>query len=228
MRAMILAAGRGERLKPLTNTCPKPLIPVRGKPLIVYHLEKLAACGITDVVINLAYLGEHIQTALGDGSAWGLRIQYSLEHPVKETGGGIFQALPLLGNEPFMLLSADIWTDYPFEQLPMTVNGLGHLVMVDNPAYHSKGDFHLSTNGLLSSMSAQAPSYTYANIAILHPDLFLGCEPGSAFKLGPLLHHACEKGLITGEHYSGKWVNVGTVDELNSLEYSLLNPSQVT
>lgn len=226
MRAMILAAGRGGRLKPLTDTCPKPLIPVLGKPLIVYHLEKLASIGVQEVVINVSYLAETIQNTLGDGRTYGLHIQYSVEAPVKETGGGIVQALPLLGDKPFLLISADIWTDYPFENLPFQLQGLGHLVLVDNPAYHPEGDFSLSEDGRLLLPDPALGTLTYGNIAILDPKLFQGCPQNTPFSLGPLLRKACEANLMTGETFQSKWANIGTEQCLNSLEYELSQKPQ--
>lgn len=226
MRAMILAAGRGERLRPLTDQCPKPLLPVLGKPLIEYHIEKLAAIDIREIVINVAYMGVQIQEQLGDGSRFGVDILYSVESPVKETGGGIHQALPLLGNAPFMLISADIWTDYDFKKLPSIVKGLGHLVLVDNPPYHQEGDFSLQADGLLLPADKTLGTLTYGNIAVLHPDLFEDCEQNAAFQLGPLLRQATAQGQMTGEHFQSQWANIGTVQCLNSLVYELSQKSQ--
>lgn len=232
MKAMILAAGRGERMRPLTDNIPKPLLPIAGKPLIAYHLIALANAGIRQVVINLAYLGQQIQNTLGDGHNYGVHIDYSFEPQVLETGGGIYQALPLLGSEPFIVLSADIWTDYPLQRLlqrlPHSFNGLAHLVMVDNPEFHPHGDFCLHngllyndplsvvnkttgniTNGTTDNTTDKPSKLTFANIGIYRPELFQHCQAG-VFPLINVLNPAIADGKISGEYYQGDWANLGT------------------
>ncbi len=219
MKAMILAAGKGERLRPLTLHTPKPLVPVAGVPLIEYHLRALAAAGITEVVINHAWLGQQIEDHLGDGARFGVHIRYSAENEPLETGGGIFRALPLLGREPFVLVNGDIWTDYCFTALPSRLAGLAHLVLVDNPAHHPEGDFVLQDGQVLGS-SAGLPSLTYSGLAVLSPQLFAGCAQG-AFKLAPLLRQAMDAGQVSGEYYLGHWVDVGTHERLAEVEQLL-------
>ena len=216
MKAMILAAGKGERMRPLTLATPKPLVPVAGVPLIVYHLRALAAAGFTEVVINHAWLGQQIEDYLGDGSRYGLRINYSAEGEPLETGGGIFRALPLLGNEPFLVVNGDIWTDYEFASLPRALSGLAHLVLVDNPEHNADGDFLLNGSSV-ESMQGRQPRLTYSGIAVLHPQLFSGQVDG-AFKLAPLLRQAIEHGQVSGEHFSGHWIDVGTHERLAAVE----------
>lgn len=214
-RAILLSAGRGERMRPLTDTLPKALIPVKNKALIIHQLEKLSSIGIREVVINISHLADKIRDALGDGKKFNLKIIYSYEPEMLETGGGIFNALPLLGNEPFLVISSDIYTDYPYEKLLPSIHGnaLAHLVLVPNPDFHPKGDFSLDPDGLVNNI----PSYTYANIGLYHPDFFKGCTPGR-FRLGPLLREASERHLVTGELYEGLWYNVGTAEELSKIE----------
>jgi len=224
MRAMILAAGRGERLRPLTDLCPKPLIQVAGKPLIVYHLENLHAAGITDIVINLGHLGEQIFAALGQGEAWDVKITYSWESPILEVGGGIFKALPLLGEEPFMIVNGDIWTDYPLSELPHHPNGLAHLVLVNNPAHNLKGDFAINEQGRLCNQSFN--TYTYSGVSVLHPALFAGCPANVAFRLRPLLDKALENQQLMGEYYRGQWTDVGTLERLDQLQQMLLTSTK--
>ncbi len=210
MKAMILAAGKGERMRPLTLHTPKPLLPVAGKALIEYHIEALAAAGITGLVINHAWLGQQVEQALGDGSRYGVSIVYSRETEPLETGGGILRALPLLGDDPFVLVNGDIWADYDFARLPQQPDGLAHLVLVDNPEHHGGGDFALEQGQV---RSAGAAMLTYSGIAVLHPQLFAGCA-GGAFRLAPLLRAAMEEGLVSGEHFAGRWLDVGTVERL--------------
>ena len=219
MKAMILAAGKGERLRPLTLHTPKPLVPVAGVPLIEYHLRALAAAGITEVVINHAWLGQQIEDHLGDGARFGVHIRYSAENEPLETGGGIFRALPLLGSEPFVLVNGDIWTDYRFTALPASLAGLAHLVLVDNPAHHPEGDFVLQ-HGQVFGSSPRLPSLTYSGLAVLTPQLFAGCVEG-AFKLAPLLRQAMDAGQVSGEYYLGHWVDVGTHERLAEVEQLL-------
>ncbi len=215
MKAMILAAGRGERLRPLTLTTPKPLLPVRGRPLIAWHLEALARAGVREVVINLSWLGERIRTALGDGAVYGVAIRYSDEGPEPlETGDGIFQALPLLGREPFLLVNGDVYTDFDLGRLRCAPAALGHLVLVPNPPHHPLGDFALE-RGLIGESGE--PRYTYAGIGVLHPELFSGCSAGR-FALLPLLRRAIALGRLQGELYTGAWTDVGTLERLNGLQ----------
>ena len=214
MKAMLLAAGRGERLRPLTDRQPKPLLLVRGKPLIVWHLEALARAGIAEVVINLSWLGEQLRARLGSGSDWGLHIEYSDEGPEPlETGGGIFRALPLLGPAPFLLVNGDVFTGYDLRRLVPEPGAQAHLVVVPNPAHHPQGDFALE-QGLLSLSGT--PRYTYAGIGLFTPKLFEGCRDGK-FPLLPLLHRAIGAGQLRGELYSGPWVDVGSPERLAAL-----------
>ncbi len=217
MKAMILAAGKGERLRPLTLHTPKPLVPVAGVPLIEYHLRALAAAGITELVINHAWLGAQIEAHLGDGARFGVSIAYSPEGEPLETGGGILRALPLLGEQPFILLNGDIFTDYPFAQLNRPLSGLAHLVLLDNPSHNVQGDFTLLANGQLVDAQPGQPSLTYSGMALLSPQLFAGCQPG-AFKLAPLLRRAMAQGLVSGERYAGRWVDVGSLERLAEAE----------
>lgn len=219
MKAMILAAGRGNRLRPFTDTVPKPLIPVVGKPLIVHHLLRFAAAGITDIVINVSYLAEQIQTVLGDGSAYGVSIHYSVEPTALETGGGICQALSLLGNEPFIVMSSDVWTDYPLEnlkQIKLKNNNdyLAHLVMVNNPNHNTQGDFHFADNQLTINSDLKL---TYSGFGIYHPDLFKH-QQTKIFKLADLLKTAITKNKISAEYYKGNWIDVGTPERLQFLK----------
>lgn len=216
MKAMILAAGKGERLRPLTLHTPKPLVRAGGVPLIEYHVRALAAAGFTELVINHAWLGEQIEAYLGKGDRFGVRIDYSAEGEPLETGGGIYRALPLLGDQPFAVVNGDIWTDYSFAALAQPLAGLAHLVLVDNPAHHPTGDFSLA-EGRVIDRDAPATAFTYSGIAVLHPRLFEGCAAG-AFKLAPLLRQAIAAGQVSGEHYSGRWIDVGTHERLAEVE----------
>ena len=218
MKAMILAAGKGERLRPLTLHTPKPLVRAGGVPLIEYHLRALKRAGFTDVVINHAWLGQQIEDYLGDGQRLGLNIAYSPEGEPLETGGGIFRALPLLGDEPFLVVNGDIWTDCDFAPLKAPIKGLAHLVLVDNPLHHPTGDFALVGGEVRDDASLSR--LTYSGIAVLHPQLFAGCSAG-AFKLAPLLREAMGKGQVTGEHFTGRWVDVGTHERLADVEQML-------
>ncbi len=216
MKAMILAAGKGERLRPLTLHTPKPLVRAAGVPLIEYHVRALAAAGFTELVINHAWLGQQIEDYLGDGARFGVRIAYSAEGEPLETGGGIFQALPLLGDQPFVLVNGDIFTDYPFAQLRRPLSGLAHLVLVANPAHHASGDFCLQ-DGQVSDTHAGGGNLTYSGLAVLSPALFADCQPG-AFKLAPLLRQAMAAGQVSGEQFAGCWVDVGTHERLAEVE----------
>ncbi len=217
MKAMILAAGKGERLRPLTLHTPKPLVRAGGVPLIEYHIRALAEVGIDELVINHAWLGEQIEAYLGDGRRLGVRIQYSAEGEPLETGGGIHRALPLLGAEPFIVVNGDIWTDYDFGALKRPLKGLAHLVLVDNPAHNLKGDFSL-VDGCIGD--GDTATLTYSGIAVLSPQLFSGCNAGS-FKLAPLLRQAMAVGKLSGEHYRGRWIDVGTHERLAEVERTL-------
>ena len=219
MKAMILAAGRGERMRPLTDHTPKPLLWVAGKPLIAHHLEALRAASIGEIVINTGHLGEQMQAALGDGRNWGVRIAWSPEPPeALETGGGIFQALPLLGPEPFLVVNGDVWTDYPFARLPAMPTGLAHLVLVSNPPHHPLGDFALAAEGRVGESGPRR--LTFSGISVLRPNLFAGCAPGR-FPVGPLLRRAMAAGQVSGEHYAGGWRDIGTPQRMAELDREL-------
>lgn len=212
--AMILAAGRGERLRPLTDRVPKPLLPVRGKPLIEYHLERLAQAGIGRIVINLAWLGRMLREALGDGSRFGVRIDYSEEAPrALETGGGIFRALPLLGEATFLVVNGDVFTDYPFARAGLAPGCDAHLVLVPNPPQHPDGDFGLQ-QGL--AIPDARERYTFSGIATYRREFFAGCTDG-AFPLKPLLLRSMAAGRCSAEIYHGSWQDVGTVQRLEAL-----------
>ncbi len=217
MRAMILAAGRGERMRPLTDHTPKPLLQAGGKPLIVWHLEKLAAAGFREVVINHAHLGEQIEQALGDGAKWGVRIAYSPEPPgALETAGGIATALPLLGDAPFLVVNGDIYCDVDFGRFSRSTVAGAHLVMVANPAHHAGGDFSLDGERVIRANGEQ--TLTYAGIGIFSPAFFAGVQPGTIMKLRPLLDAAIAAGTLTGERFAGRWVDVGTPQRLAELD----------
>ena len=220
---MILAAGRGERMRPLTDRTPKPLLPVAGKPLIVWHLERLARAGCRRIVINIAHLGEHIEALLGDGDAWGLEIRYSSEPPgALETAGGIAQALPLLGDEPFLVVNGDIYCDFDFATLPALGSGdLAHLVLVDNPAHHRQGDFALDSNRVAND----GQRLTFAGIGVYRPQLFAAIAAGERAKLAPLLTQAIDAGRVSGQMHRGRWVDVGTPERLAALDADLRQAS---
>ena len=224
MKAMILAAGRGERMRPLTDHTPKPLLLAGGKPLIVWHLERLAAAGFREIVINHAHLGSLIEKTLGDGSRWGLHIQYSPEPPgALETAGGIAAALPLLGEHPFLVVNGDIYCDCDFGRFSWsTVIGwqpTAHLVMVANPAHHAGGDFSLDGERVIYASGEQ--TLTYAGLGVFSPDFFANVKPGSVMKLRPLLDAAIAAGALTGERFAGRWVDVGTPQRLAELDKEL-------
>lgn len=218
MKAMILAAGRGERMRPLTDHTPKPLLEVGGKALIEYHLTALHQAGVREIIVNHAWLGEQIEARLGNGERYGLQIQYSAEEPVAlETAGGIIQALPRLGSEPFIVVNGDIWCDYPMQQLPQQLDGLAHLVMVDNPPHNPQGDFCLKAGRL---QVEGHDKLTYSGIGVYHPQLFAGLQAGIR-PLAPLLKAAMAKGLVSGEHYRGHWLDIGTPERLQELDTEL-------
>jgi MurNAc alpha-1-phosphate uridylyltransferase len=214
MKAMILAAGRGERMRPLTDRVPKPLLMVRGRPLIEYHLHALRQAGITDIVINLGWLGARLRDHVGDGRRFGLKVAWSEEgYPPLETGGGILHALPLLGAEPFWLINGDVFCDYPFAPRPLAAGMLAHLVLVPNPEHHPDGDFGLADGAVVDAEDARL---TYSGLAIIDPRLLAGHPPGR-FPLAPLLRAAAVRGQVSGELFKGPWSDVGTPQRLASL-----------
>ncbi|KRC69315.1 D-glycero-alpha-D-manno-heptose 1-phosphate guanylyltransferase [compost metagenome] len=223
MRAMILAAGRGERMRPLTDRLPKPMLPAGGKPLIVWHLERLAAAGIHDVVINHAWLGHEIERALGDGRAHGVRIRYSPEQTALETAGGIAQALPLLGDDPFLVINGDIWCDWNPATARDVAPGLppagAWLLLVDNPVQHPAGDFHLTPDGRVHAEGE--PRLTFAGVGVYHPSLFADVPRGAAAPLAPLLRQAMARDMARGARHPGRWTDVGTPQRLADLDSQL-------
>ncbi|MEJ1353060.1 MAG: nucleotidyltransferase family protein [Candidatus Sedimenticola sp. (ex Thyasira tokunagai)] len=215
LSAMILAAGRGERMRPLTDHIPKPLLPVAGKPLIEYHIAALAAAGIRRIVVNHSHLGDQVETFLGTGECWGVEILFSPEPPgALETGGGIFNALPLLGSGPFLVINGDVWCDYDLSQAACPAGRLAHLVLVNNPEHHPEGDFCLD-RGVVSE--GEAGCFTFSGIGIYRAELFSDSEPG-AFPLAPLLRRTMGRGLVSGELHVGSWIDVGTPERLAMLE----------
>jgi MurNAc alpha-1-phosphate uridylyltransferase len=214
MKVMLLAAGRGERMRPLTDTTPKPLLSIAGKSLIEHQLEKLVNAGFTEIVINHAYLGEQIVQKLGDGSAYGAMISYSAEPKILGTAGGIVNALPLLGSEPFLVVNSDVWTNFPFQTLNNSLKTLAHLVLVPNPAHHPTGDFHLQ-NGIVSR--DYEPKLTFSGIGVYHPDLFSLEIEETVFGLAPLLIKAMNMQQVSGQSFTGTWVDVGTPERLESI-----------
>lgn len=214
MKAMILAAGRGERMRPLTDNLPKPLLQVGDKSLIERLIEALVHAGVRDIVINHAHLGQQIVEVLGDGQRYAARIIYSHESGGGlETGGGILQAMHLL-DDPFLVVNGDILTDFPFERLPPTLSGLAHLVLVDNPPHHPQGDFVL----VGQRVQAEGPArLTFSGVGVYSKELFKGCIPGK-FPLAPLLRAAMARGEVTGEHYAGDWWDIGTPERLDQLD----------
>lgn len=218
MKVMILAAGLGTRMRPLTDHCPKPLLDVAGKPLVVRHIERLAEAGFTELVINIAHLGDMIEARLGNGSEWGVRIVYSREAQPLETAGGIVNALPLLGDSPFIVLNSDIWCDYPLSQLRShCLQGLGHLVLVNNPEHNRQGDFVLRNHRVVPRNTAAG--HTFSGLSLLHPALFAGwrARAGEPFPLREVLLPAMQAGQISGECYDGYWLDVGTPERLQTL-----------
>jgi len=219
MKAFILAAGRGERMRPLTDTTPKPLLTVGDESLVVHTINRLVQAGITDLVINLAWLGEQIEQSLGDGGRFGAFIRYSREGDALETAGGIVQALPLLGDSPFLVVNGDIWTDYDFSRLASrSLDGmLAHLVMVDNPDHHPHGDFVLHGNRLVE---ADGEQLTYSGIGLYSPKLFSALSPGKR-PLAPLLRKAISNSQLSGEKFQGQWLDVGSPERLQQLNQQL-------
>jgi MurNAc alpha-1-phosphate uridylyltransferase len=238
MKAMVLAAGRGERMRPLTLDRPKPLLEVAGLPLIVHHLHALAMAGFREVVINVSWLGEQIRAALGDGSRYNVRIEYSDEGPEPlETGGGIFRALPLLGPVPFLVLNGDVWTDYPYAKLRESLrpDDLAQLVLVPNPAHNARGDFVLSAGRIVEparepgntvgrrdrgESGTEGERLTFSGVGVYRPELFAGCEDG-IFKLAPLIRSAAREGRVGGELHDGEWMDIGTPARLAELDRRL-------
>lgn len=230
MKALILAAGLGERMRPLTNTTPKPLLLAGGKPLIVWHIEKLAAIGVRDIVVNTSWLADQFPDVLGDGAQWGVRLHYSFEGPIPlETGGGMWHARGLLGDAPFIAVNGDIWTDFDFAALPREPDGNAFLVLVDNPVQHPGGDFALHGDKLASDGDARL---TFSGIGVYRTALFdgwretIGDAPGAKespprFKLAPLLRTAMDAGRVSGCHHTGQWTDVGTPERLAQLDASL-------
>jgi MurNAc alpha-1-phosphate uridylyltransferase len=218
MKAMLLAAGRGERMRPLTDSVPKPLLRVGGRALIAWHLAALARAGIREVVINLSWLGEQLRAALGDGSDFGVRISWSEEGPVPlETGGGIFHALPQLGPGPFLVVNSDIWTDVDFGRLTLEPEAHAHLVLIANPPHHPRGDFGLDRGFIVNRDSDR---FTYSGVGVYRPEFFAGCMPGR-FPLLPVLNRAIAARLVRGQLHRGEWWDVGTAERLANLEKRL-------
>jgi MurNAc alpha-1-phosphate uridylyltransferase len=218
MKAMLLAAGRGERMRPVTDSLPKPLVQVGGRALIAWHLAALARAGIREVVINTSWLGEQLRAALGDGREFGVRITWSDEGPVPlETGGGIFRALPWLGPEAFLVVNADIWTDADFGSLSLEPGSEAHLLLIPNPPHHPRGDFGLDGDEVVNR---DADRFTYSGVGIYRPEFFAGCMPGR-FPLLPLLNRAIAARRVRGQLYQGQWCDVGTVERLEKLSARL-------
>ncbi|WP_227367643.1 N-acetylmuramate alpha-1-phosphate uridylyltransferase MurU [Halomonas sp. M20] len=215
MKAMILAAGLGTRMRPLTDHTPKPLLKVGGKSLIMHHLERLKVVGIEDIVINVSHLGEQIIEALGNGEGHGVHIQWSREELPLETGGGIHKALPLLGEAPFLLVNGDIWCDLDPDWLAPLNGDLARLVLTDNPDHHPGGDFHLDADGRVQTTGE--PCLTFAGISLIDPALVANHSPG-AFPLAPLLRNAIAADRVSGCHYTGPWTDVGTPQRLQELD----------
>lgn len=220
MRAMILAAGRGERMRPLTDHTPKPLLQVGGKPLIVWHIERLARAGFTELVINHAHLGQQIEDSLGDGQQWQINIHYSAEGTALETAGGIAYALPLLGDQPFLVVNGDVFTDIDYASLLLPADKLAHLVMVDNPPQHAAGDFGLKDGVVFESAEHRL---TFSGVGVYHPALFDSVKRGQAAKLAPLLKAAMQPHRVTGQHHHGLWHDIGTPERLEQLDHWLNN-----
>jgi len=219
MKAMILAAGRGERMRPLTDRTPKPLLRAGGKSLIEHQIERLRATGFTDLVINHAHLGAQIETALGDGSRYGVSIRYSAEGDGRalETGGGIHRALPLLEPGPFLVVNGDVWSDIDYGTLALAQHDLAQIVLVGNPPHHPDGDFALAGDRVRTDAT---PRLTFAGVGLYRPELFTGCQPG-AFPLGPLLKRAMAAGQCGGTHHRGVWLDIGTPERLQTLDRML-------
>jgi MurNAc alpha-1-phosphate uridylyltransferase len=228
MKAMILAAGLGERMRPLTDHTPKPLLQAGGKPLIVWQIERLRRAGFTDLVINHAHLGMQVETALGDGAALGVRIAWSDEGTPLETAGGIAKALCLLGDTPFVVTNGDVYTEFDYARLRGVLDEmtrdpghLAHLVLVDNPPHHPQGDFLLADGKVSQPLAHALGRLTFSGIGCYRPELFAGIVPGDKAKLAPLLYRAMQVDGVTGEHYSGRWADIGTPQRLADLDAEL-------
>ena len=216
MKAMILAAGRGERLRPLTDNIPKPLVPVAGRPIIEYTIDALERAGYKDLIINVAHLGDKIEMCLREANRFNVKISYSREGPVGlETGGGIFRALPLLGKDPFVVVNGDIFCEFAYQTLAGKPRGLAHIILVPNPDHNPCGDFSLTDGGAVYEGGNQ--SYTFSGIGIYRPELFEGCK-GGKFPLAPILQQAMRRGEVSGEVYQGLWMDLGTLERLHALE----------
>ena len=216
--ALIYAAGRGERMRPLSDATPKPLLRVGGKALIEWHLDALATAGVREVVINTSHLADQFPAALGDGERWNLHIAWSYEGPEPlDTGGGMLRARPLLGSEPFIAVNGDIWTDFDFSTLPPAPIGVAHLVLVDNPPHHSAGDFDLRDGRVLDSDAARL---TFAGIGVYRAELLAKARPGR-FSIVPVLRAAMREGTVGGEHFTGRWSDVGTPQRLADVENTI-------
>ncbi len=223
MKAMILAAGRGERMRPLTDTLPKPLLQVAGKALIEYHIEALHKAGINELVINHAWLGNKIEQHLGNGRRFGVQIRYSREAQALETAGGIRQALPLLGNKPFIVVNGDVFTDYDYAHLTeLNLNSLVHLVLVNNPEHNQQGDFYLQDNRVYDKVNTpeQVKRFTFSGIGLYQPEFFAALKAGKQ-ALAPLLREAMAQQQVSGEFYPGLWLDIGTPQRLEALNQSL-------
>lgn len=223
MKAMILAAGVGERMRPLTDSTPKPLLRVAGIPLIEHHIRRLAEAGLRELVINVSHLAEQIEAYCGDGRAWGVSIDYSREAAPLETAGGIVQALPLLGESPFLVVNGDVWTDYPFARLALRAlqaDEDARLVMVGNPPQHPAGDFALDSENRIRALAAGSMGWTYSGVGLYTPAFFAGIAPGK-LALRPLLDAAIQQGRLVGERYTGEWQDVGTPERLRALDVAV-------
>ncbi|THB73195.1 MAG: nucleotidyltransferase family protein [Gammaproteobacteria bacterium] len=220
MKAMILAAGRGERMRPLTDKCPKPLLKAGDKALIEYQIERLIECGIKEFVINHAWLGDMIEKTLGNGSKYGAKISYSHEEEALETGGGITKALPLLGEDPFWVISSDVWSFIHFDQVKIPENSHAHLLMVGNPEHHQQGDFHLNEEGWLEKQGDNR--LTYSGVGIFSPKLFHDCKT-EKFPLRDVIFHAIDDNRCSGEVYEGPWMDIGTPARLAIIEEQIEN-----
>lgn len=228
MKVMILAAGLGERMRPLTDHTPKPLLQVAGVSLIEHHLLRLAAAGYREVVVNVSHLAQQIIAFCGDGSRWGVQITYSPEAVPLETAGGIQRALPLLGEEPFLVVNGDVWIDFPFDALLDYRPGLNegaHLVMVDNPAHHPLGDFCLDEQGVVHVRPENSMGLTYAGVGVYRPEFFAAMTPGK-MPLRPLLDQAIADGRLGGEYHSGQWEDVGTPERLAELDEAVRSAAE--
>ncbi len=227
MKAMILAAGRGERMRPLTDHCPKPMLFAGGKPLIVWHIERLVRAGLREIVINHAHLGHMLEERLGDGSEWGASISFSPEGEALETAGGIATAMSLLGDSPFLVVNGDVYCEMDFATFcaralaRITQGRVAHLALVDNPPHHAEGDFVLDASGLI--LRDGGARFTFSGVGVYRPELFAGLEAGVKAKLAPLLFSAIDTGRLSGEHFQGRWEDVGTPQRLAALDEELRN-----